>query len=290
MKRKQEPSVHLLLSSLVIGESPRWHESRLWFSNWGTQEIIAVDVEGNSEVVTRVPTTIPFSIDWLPDGCLLVVSGPEALLLRREPDGSLVTHADLSSLARGWNEIVVDGRGNVYVNGSNFDFLGGGEFIPGIIALVTPDGSVRQVADGIAFPNGMIVTPDNSTLIVAESFASRLTAFDIAADGSLSNRRVWAELGRGGDGICLDAEGAVWSSAMKDDKPTCVRVHEGGQVLQTIELDRSCFACMLGGEDGKTLFMMAAEWRGTENMDVLLHSRTGQVLTAPAPAAHAGWP
>ena len=290
MKRKQESSVHLLLSGLVIGESPRWHEGRLWFSNWGTQEIIAVDVEGNSEVVTRVPTTIPFSIDWLPDGRLLVVSGPEALLLRREPDGSLVTHADLSSLARGWNEIVVDGRGNVYVNGSNFDFLGGGEFIPGIIALVTPDGSVRQVADGIAFPNGMIVTPDNSTLIVAESFASRLTAFDIAADGSLANRRVWAELGRGGDGICLDAEGAVWSSAMKDGKPTCVRVREGGLVLQTIELDRSCFACMLGGEDGKTLFMMAAEWRGTENMDVLLHSRTGQVLTAPAPAPHAGWP
>lgn len=282
--------MHLLLSGLVIGESPRWHEGRLWFSNWGTQEIIAVDVEGNSEVVTRVPTTIPFSIDWLPDGRLLVVSGPEALLLRREPDGSLVTHADLSSLARGWNEIVVDGRGNVYVNGSNFDFLGGGEFIPGIIALVTPDGSVRQVADGIAFPNGMIVTPDNSTLIVAESFGSRLTAFDIAADGSLANRRVWAELGRGGDGICLDAEGAVWSSAMKDGKPTCVRVREGGLVLQTIELDRSCFACMLGGEDGKTLFMMAAEWRGTENMDVLLHSRTGQVLTAPAPAPHAGWP
>jgi sugar lactone lactonase YvrE len=290
MKRKQEPSVHLLLSGLVIGESPRWHEGRLWFSNWGAQEIIAVDVEGNSEVVTRVPTTIPFSIDWLPDGRLLVVSGPEALLLRREPDGSLVTHADLSSLARGWNEIVVDGRGNTYVNGSNFDFLGGGEFIPGIIALVTPDGSVRQVAEGIAFPNGMIVSPDNSTLIVAESFASRLTAFDIAADGSLSNRRVWAELGQGGDGICLDAEGAVWSSATKDGKPTCVRVREGGQVLQTIELDRSCFACMLGGEDGKTLFMMAAEWRGTENMGVLLHSRTGQVLTAPAPAPHAGWP
>ncbi len=290
MKRKQEPTVHLLLSGLVIGESPRWHEGRLWFSNWGAQEIIAVDVEGNSEVVTSVPTTIPFSIDWLPDGRLLVVSGPEALLLRREPDGSLVIHADLSSLARGWNEIVVDGRGNAYVNGSNFDFLGGGEFTTGIVALVTPDGSVRQVADGIAFPNGMTVTPDNSTLIVAESFASRLTAFDIASDGSLSNRRVWAELGQGGDGICLDEEGAVWCSATKDGKPTCVRVREGGQVLQTIELDRSCFACMLGGEDGKTLFMMVAEWRGTENMDVLLHSRTGQVLTAPAPSPHAGWP
>ena len=284
------PELQTLKTGLAFGESPRWHEGRLWFSNWGAQEIIAVDVAGHSEVVTRVPTTIPFCIDWLPDGRLLVVSGPEALLLRRESDGSLVTHADLSHLARGWNEIVVDGRGNTYVNGSDFDFLGGGEFIAGIIALVTPDGTVRQVADEIAFPNGMIVTPDNSTLIVAESFGSKLTAFDIAADGSLANRRVWAELGRGGDGICLDAEGAVWSSAMKDGKPTCVRVREGVQVLQTIELDRSCFACMLGGEDGKTLFMMAAEWRGTENMDVLLHSRTGQVLTAPAPAPHAGWP
>ena len=249
MKRKQEPSVHLLLSGLVVGESPRWHEGRLWFSNWGAKEIIAVDVEGNSEVITRVPTTIPFSIDWLPDGRLLIVSGPEAKLLRREHDGSLVTHADLSSLARGWNEIVVDGRGNTYVNGSNFDFLGGGEFIPGIIAMATPDGSVRQVADGIAFPNGMVVTPDNSTLIVAESFASRLTAFDIEASGSLSNRHVWAELGQGGDGICLDAEGAVWCSATKGGKPTCIRVREGGQVLQTIELDRSCFACMLGGRE-----------------------------------------
>jgi sugar lactone lactonase YvrE len=279
-----------LMTGLVIGESPRWHEGRLWFSNWGAQEIIAVDVEGNSELVTRVPTTIPFSIDWLPDGRLLVVSGQEGLLLRREADGSLVTHADLSELSnKPWNEIVVDGRGNIYVNNVCFQF-GGEEFRPGILALVTPDGSVRQVADQIAFPNGMVVTPDNSTLIVAESFASRLTAFDIAADGSLSNRRVWAELGQGGDGICLDATGAVWCPAVKEGKSTCVRVSEGGQVLQRIELDRGCFACMLGGDDGKTLFMMAAEWHGTENMDVLLHSRTGQVLTARAPAPHIGWP
>jgi sugar lactone lactonase YvrE len=236
------------------------------------------------------PNHVPFSIDWLPDGRLLVVSGREGLLLRREPDGELVTHASLRSLSdRPWNEIVVDGRGNAYINNINFDFPNE-QFAPGIIALVTPDRSIRQVADGIAFPNGMIVTPDNATLIVAESFASRLTAFDIEASGSLSNRRVWAELGQGGDGICLDAEGAIWSSATKDGNPTCVRVREGGQVLQTIELDRSCFACMLGGEDGTTLFMMAAEWRGTENMDGLLHSRTGQVLTAPAPAPHAGWP
>jgi sugar lactone lactonase YvrE len=275
----------VLLTGLVIGESPRWHDHRLWFSNWGAQEVIAVDLEGNTEVVARVPTTIPFSIDWLPDGRLLIVSGPERLLLRRDPDGSLVTHADLSGLSRhGWNEIVVDGRGNTYVNNICFDFMAGEEFAPGIIALVTPDGSIRQVADGLAFPNGMVVTPDNSTLIVAESFAGRLAAFDIAADGSLSNRRVWAELGEGGDGICLDSEGAVWTPAMQ----TCLRVREGGEVLERIELDRFCFACMLGGEDKRTLFMLAADWRGPEHM--FDGPRTGQVLTARAPAPGVGWP
>src|SRR5262249_51330423 len=144
------PELQTLLTGLAIGESPRWHDGRLWFSNWGTQEVVAVDQEGKSEVMVHVPTTIPFCIDWLPDGRLLVVSGREGLLLRREPDGQLLTHADLSGLARTWNEIVVDGRGNIYINGGNFD-------ASGIIALVTLDGSVRQVADGIAFPNGMAV-------------------------------------------------------------------------------------------------------------------------------------
>src|SRR5262252_10024009 len=279
-----------VLTGLAMGESPRWHEDRLWFSDWGAQEIVAADLDGKSEVVVRTQFGLPFSIDWLPDGRLLIVSGRENLLLRRESDGSLVTHADLRGLSnRPWNEIVVDGRGNIYVNSICFQF-GEEEFRPGILALVTPNGSVRQVADHIAFPNGMVVTPDNSTLIVAESFASRLTAFEIAADGSLSNRRVWAELGQGGDGICLDTTGAVWCAAVKEGKSTCVRVSEGGQVLERIELDRGCFACMLGGDDGKTLFMMAAEWHGTENMEMLLQSRTGKVLTARAPAPHIGWP
>ncbi|HZO27344.1 MAG TPA: SMP-30/gluconolactonase/LRE family protein [Chloroflexota bacterium] len=276
----------ILLTGLAIGESPRWHDGRLWFSNWGTQQIVAVGVDGDSEVMARVPTSVPFCIDWLPDGRLLVVSGPEALLLRQESDGSFVPHADLGRVARGWNEIVVDGRGNAYVNGSDFDFHGGGPFIPGVIALVTPDGAVRQVADGIEFGNGMAVTPDNTTLIVAESFASRLSAFDIAPDGSLSHRRLWASLESPPDGICLDAEGAVWAAAMG----RCMRVREGGNVLQSIESDRSCFACMLGGPDGKTLFVMAAEWRGVEGFGALLQARTGRVLIAPAPAPHAGWP
>ena len=278
-----------LVTGLVVGESPRWHEGRLWFSNWGAREIMAVDADGNREVIAHGPRRAGYSIDWLPDGRLLV-TGEQ--LLRREADGSFVTHADLSGLSPvGWNEIVVDGRGHIYVNSIGFRF-GEEEFRPGIIALVTPDGSVRQLADGIAFPNGMVITPDNKALIVAESYAGTLTAFDIAADGGLSNRRVWADVGGpgSGDGICLDAEGAVWCSVLHEGNPACLRVREGGQVLDRIPLERACFACMLGGEDGRTLFMMVAEWRGVEQMDALFRSHTGQVLTAPAPAPRAGWP
>ena len=271
-----------LMTGIGLGESPRWHDGRLWFADWVAQELIALDPEGASEVITTV-RSLPFSIDWLPDGTLLITSGQR--LLRMEADGSLVTHAELGHLSEhGWNEIVVDGRGHTYVNNICFDFMAGAPFAPGIIALVTPGGAVRQVADGLAFPNGMAVTPDGSTLIVAESFAGRLSAFDIAADGGLSNRRVWAELGEGGDGICLDAEGAVWTPAMQ----ACLRVREGGEVLERIELDRFCFACMLGGEDRRTLFMLAADWSGTENIGK--GPPTGKVLTVPAPAPGAGRP
>ena len=275
-----------LMTGIAFGESPRWHDDRLWFSDWGAQEVIAVDLEGNSEVMFRMPS-FPFCIDWLPDARLLIVSAHDRLLLRREPDGSLVTHADLSSLSNHpWNDIAVDGRGNAYIGNIGFDFPGG-EFAPGILALVTPDGSVRQVAKGVAFPNGIVVTPDNSTLIVAESYGNRLTAFDIAADGSLSNRRMWANLGDGvPDGICLDAEGAVWYGDVPNKR--CVRVRVGGEVLKTIALDRGCFACMLGGPDRKTLFMVVQEWGGMES--TAEEARTGQVLTAPAPAPGAGWP
>ena len=281
--------LHTLLTGLVVGESPRWHEGRLWFSNWGAQEIIAVDRDGTSEVIAHGPRRAGYSIDWLPDGRLLV-TGEQ--LLRREADGSLVTHADLSGLSPvGWNEIVVDGRGHIYVNSIGFRF-GQEEFRPGSIAVVTPDGAARQVADGLAFPNGMVVTPDNTTLIVAESFTGKLNAFDIAADGSLSGRRVWADLGGPGkgDGICLDAEGAIWCSVVHESRPACWRVREGGQVLQRIALDKGCYACMLGGEDGRTLFMLVAEWWGVERMGELFRSQTGQVLTTRAPAPHAGRP
>jgi len=274
-----------LLNGLRVGESPRWHDGRLWLSNWGTQEVLAVDPGGRSEVMLRVPTTIPFSIDWLPDGRLLVVSGPERLLLRQEPDGSLVTYADLTGLSEfGFNELVVDGRGNAYVNGAGFDLMAGGAPAPGMVALVTPDGSVRPVADGILFGNGMAVTPDNSTLIVADSYAKELKGFDIATDGGLANGRTWADLGDGvPDGICLDAEGAVWYADVPNKR--CVRVGEGGEVLQTVQVDRGCFACMLGGS---TLHILAAEWHGPAKM--FDGPPSGQVLTVEAPAPGAGYP
>jgi sugar lactone lactonase YvrE len=278
-KQSSLPEVRILLTGLAMGESPRWHEGRLWFSDWGAQEIIAVDPDGNSEVIVRTSFGLPFCIDWLPDGRLLIVSGREGSLLRREADGALVRHAELRDLSGGpWNEIVVDGRGNAYVNGS-----------PGIIALVGPDGLARQVADGIAFSNGMVVTPDNATLIIAESHGKRLTAFDIAADGSLSNRRVWADLGEGvPDGICIDADNAVWYGDVPNKR--CVRVREGGEVLQAINLDRGCFACMLGGVRNRTLFLIATEWRGMENIPQVARARTGRVLTIEAPAPGVGWP
>jgi sugar lactone lactonase YvrE len=280
--------VHVLLSDLVIGESPRWHEDRLWFAHWGTGEIVAVDLEGNSEIVATGRPGLGWSIDWLPDGRLLV-TGEE--LTRHEPDGSMVRHADLSSIDNtGWNEIVVDGRGNVYVNSVGFRF-GAEEFRPGAVALITPDGSVRQVADGIAFANGMVVTPDNSTLVIAESFAGALTAFDIGADGSLSNRRVWAA-GVAPDGICVDTDGAIWTGS---GASSCVRVGDGGELLERIELDGMPFACMLGGPGRKTLFVMVADWDRSadpgDNMARLTTGpRTGQIVTVEAPAPGAGWP
>ena len=272
------PRVRTLLTGLSMGESPRWHHGRLWVCDWGAQQILAVDESGGAEVVAEGDFGLPFCIDWLPDGRLLVVAGRRHLLLRREPDGSFITHADLGKVSTdAWNEIVVDGRGNVYVNGGS-----------GNIALVTQDGSVRQVADDIAFPNGMAITPDDETLILADSFGRCLTAFRIAADGCLVDRRIWAALEGYPDGICIDSEARVWYADVPNKR--CVRVREGGEVLQTVNFDRGCFACMLGGSDKRTLFVVANEWRGMEHIAAVAAERTGQVLAVEAPAVHAGWP
>jgi sugar lactone lactonase YvrE len=275
----------------VIGESPRWHEGRLWFANWGAGEIVAVDLAGDAEVVATGPPGLGWSIDWLPDGSLLVTGEG---LSRQEANGSMVPHGDLSGLSVGdFNEVVVDGRGNVYINGG-CDFNPGEGKPPGVIALVAPDGLAREAADGIAFPNGMVVSPDNSMLVVSESHARTLTAFDIGDDGSLSNRRVWAD-GVGPDGICMDAEGAIWTGVGVFGDNLVGRVREGGEVLDEVQLEMPCFACMLGGEGGDTLYMLAADWRVSESPDdniarLTTGPRTGQLLTAPAPAPRAGWP
>jgi sugar lactone lactonase YvrE len=277
------PNLRVLLDDRVLVESPRWHDDRLLFSDWGAGEILAVDLDGRAEVVTKVES-IPFCIDRLPQGHLLVVSGNS--LLRRENDGTFVLHADLSGLStKPWNDIVVDGRGNIYVNNIGFDFPEG-EFAPGLIALVSPDGSVRQVADGLAFPNGMAVSQDNSTLLVAESYGGKLTGYDIGPDGSLGNARTWAELGENAapDGICMDAENAAWYASVPGEH--CVRVREGGDVLETVQADRGCFACMLGGPDRRTLFVVAAKWPDAMEGE----ARTGQVLATEVAVPGAGWP
>ncbi len=276
--------VRTWLTGLGLVESPRWHDGRLYFSDWTAHEVIALDLDGTHEVVARVDS-LPLCTAWQADGRLVIVDSARGLLRRLEPDGSTATLADLSGLGSSWNDIVIDGRGNVYVNRIGFDMLTGEAFAPGYVVHVGPDGSARQVADDIAFPNGMAVTEDNSTLIVADSYGNRLIAFDIEADGSLSERRVWAETGEDHpDGICVDAEGAVWYADVGAKR--CVRVREGGEVLQTVEVDRGCFACTLGGEDGKTLFIVAAEWR----MPEMVPPGTGQVLSVEVTVPGAGWP
>ena len=288
MGSSDSDAVRVLHDGLTIGESPRWHDGRLWLCNWGAAEVVALTPDGACERMLDAPAGIPFSIDWLPDGRLLLVSGTEGKLLRQEADGSLAVHADLTGVSRGaWNEIVADGLGNAYVNGVGFDMMAGEPFAPGVVALVAPDGTARQVADDVHFPNGMALAPDGRTLIVAESYARRLSAFDVLDDGGLANRRIWADLGDGApDGICIDADGAVWYA----DVPNrcCVRVAPGGEVLARVEADRGCFACALGGADARTLFILAAQWRGPEAM--FAGDRTGQVLVAPAPAPAAGHP
>jgi sugar lactone lactonase YvrE len=275
--------VRVLLAGRGLVESPRWHGDRLFFSDWSAGEVIAVDLAGRSEVIARVKS-LPLCTAWLPDGRLVIVSSQAGQLLRREPDGSVVIHADLG--ATGWNDIVVDGRGNAYVNRAGFDMMAGEAFKPGFVALVTADGSVREVADDFALPNGMAVTSDNSTLIVADSYRHHLVAFDIGADGALSGRRIWADLGEAApDGICADAEGAVWYADVPGKR--CVRVAEGGEVLRTVTLDRGGFACALGGPDGTTLFIVAAEWRG---MSEMVTPGSGQVLTTEVEVSGAGWP
>ena len=249
----------LLLDGLHFGEGPRWHEGRLWFSDMHARRVYAASEAGVVEAIARVPEC-PSGLGWLPDGRLLVVSMEDRKLLRREPGGALVPHADLSAVATfHCNDMVVDARGRAYVGNFGFDLHVQEKPRPASLALVQPNGSVSEAARDLQFPNGAVITPDGSTLIVGESFGQRLSAFSIdAASGALSQRRVWAQLaGAVPDGICLDADGAIWVASPMTRE--VVRVHEGGRVSQRISSgERMAIACMLGGADRRTLFVLTS--------------------------------
>lgn len=262
-------------TGIQMGESPRWHDGRLWMCDWLAGEVLAFDADANREVVTRVEG-LPFSIDWLPDGRLVLTTRDGVMAGRDlEPYGAI---------GQPFNEIVVDAVGRAWADmpGS----MPWQERKPGIVCVVLPDGSSRLVADDVWFPNGMAVLGEDTgeaTLVVAESHADRLTAWRITESGELADRRVWADLepGSAPDGICADAEGAIWYASVPEQR--CARVAEGGQVLDTVNADRGCYACMLGGNDGRTLYIVANRSTGDGASD-------GIVLTQPVAVPRAGRP
>lgn len=247
----------VLAEGFLFPEGPRWHEGKLWIADMQSRWVLTVDLAGHTEKVTEVAGS-PSGLGWLPDGRLLVVSMIDRRLLRLDPDG-LAEAADLSRLASyHCNDLVVDRQGRAYVGNFGFDFAAGAPVSPAEVILVRPDGQARVVAADLLFPNGTVITPDGRTLIVAETFGHRLTAFDIEPDGSLSGRRVWADLeGAFPDGICLDAEGAVWVAAPEPGE--VLRVREGGMITDRVQVSTRPYACMLGGLERRTLFVCTAE-------------------------------
>ncbi len=276
----------VLMDGIAFGEGPRWHAGRLYFSDMHSQQVLAVDLDGKSEVIARIEND-PSGLGWLPDGRMLVVSMKDRSLLRIEADGGQTIVADLHAHAdHHCNDMVVDAQGRAYVGNFGWDLHGGGKPRPANLVLVEPDGAMRVVADGLDFPNGAVITPDGATLILAESFGARLTAFDIAQDGSLSNRRVFAQLsGAVPDGICLDAEGAVWVASPVSRE--VLRVREGGEVVERIALELQAFACMLGGPERRHLFICTA---GSSMPDECIARRDGRIEVAHVEVAGAGLP
>jgi sugar lactone lactonase YvrE len=288
----------VLAEGLYFGEGPRWHDGRLWFSDFFDHAVKTVDVDGRVETVVTLDDR-PSGLGWLPDGRLLVVSMQRRQLLRRDADG-LAVHADLSGLATfHCNDMVVDDAGRAYVGNFGFDLdlaleqrgIDGvlADHAAAVLARVDPDGSVHAAASDLHFPNGAVITPDGHTMILAETLGMRLTAFSVGDDGSLSDRRVWADLGsRVPDGICLNAEGMVWVA--NPLQPECFLVAEdpdGGDVVDAVTTSQPCFACMLGGDDGRTLFMLTA---ATSHHVTAAASRTGRVEVLRVDTPHAGRP
>ena len=251
-------TTEVLLDDLAFPEGPRWHEDRLWFSDQHDRRVLAMDVDGKAEPIVDIPQQ-PSGLGWLPDGRMLIVSMVDRRVLRREPDGSLAEHADLSTLAP-WhcNDMVVSATGTAYVGNFGFDMYGGEEPKSTNLIAVAPDGSASVAAEGLSFPNGSVITPDGRTLMVGESMNGQISAFDIAADGTLSNHRLWAKVeGATVDGMCLDAENTIWAACPFTGR--VLRVAEGGKILDEITVTHpGAFACMLGGRDRRTLFICTA--------------------------------
>jgi sugar lactone lactonase YvrE len=287
--------VKILAGGIYFGEGPRWHGGRLWFSDFFGKCVKSVSLSGDLRTEFEIDDQ-PSGLGWMPDGSLLVVSMTKRQVLRRTRDGNLSVHADLNGVATfHCNDMVVASDGRAFVGNFGFDL--NAEMAKGPITALSPHqtaklasvssgGAVRVAADDMHFPNGSVVAPDGRTLIVAETFGRRLTAFDLGADGALTNRRVWAETGaRLPDGICLNAKGAIWIA--NPLAPECALIAEGGEVLDVIDTTDPCYACMLGGEDGKTLFMLTAPPLGGDTSDT---SPRGKVRITSVDVPHAGLP
>ena len=252
-------TIETIADGFAFLEGPRWRDGMLWFSDMHDEKVYAMVPGSAPEIIATVPQC-PSGLGWLPDGRMLIVSMLDKRLLVRADDGTLSTWADLSDLApRRINDMVVAADGTAYVGNFGFLFHEGEPPAPTVLARIAPDGSAHQAADGLMFPNGSVITKDGKTLVVGESYAAKLTAFDIGPDGALSNKRDWANLSDGAvpDGICLDAEGAIWVASPTTG--TFLRIKEGGEVLDTVVTGRQAIACTLGGADGKTLFMLTSE-------------------------------
>ena len=281
-------NTEVLIEGLTFTEGPRWHDGRLYFSDFFTHRVLAVDTKGNIETIVETPQQ-PSGLGWSPDGSMLIVSMNDQKLLSFS-NGELSEVADLSQLATHFcNDMVVDKKGNAYVGNFGFDLHAGEPIKPTNLILVRPGEEPCEVAENVFFPNGTVITPDDKTLIVGETFASCLTAFDINEDGTLANRRVWADLRSieegytpVPDGICLDAEGAIWVASPSTND--VIRVQEGGALLDKVEVDRGAFACMLGGENGNTLFISTAN-DSTEETCLKEKSARIEVIDVDVPRA-----
>lgn len=276
----------ILVEGLAFGEGPRWHDGALWLSDMHMHQVLRISADGRTEVIVEVPQQ-PSGLGWLPGGDLLVVSMIDRRLLRWS-GRALTEHASLADLATfHCNDMVVDIAGRAYVGNFGFDLHAREAPRPASLICVEPDGAARVVAEDLLFPNGTVITPDGRTLIIGESWGARLTAFDIAPNGDLHNRRVWAELPDGAlpDGICLDEAGGIWSASPSTNE--CLRQIEGGEVTHRVSVEQGAFACMLGGADGQMLHILTA---GSSEPDDCRRTLTGRVEICRAPYRHAGLP